>query len=155
MVAASVGFNAREALTLHDIRYDGRPIVHRASIAEMVVPYGTPDNGPLPQERVRHRRIRLRQLANSLTLGCDCLGVIHYFDAHLNTMIGDMCTIENAICMHEEDAGLLWKHLDFRTDRTEVRRARRLVISSHLHRRQLRIRAPTGISIRTARSNSK
>src|SRR6516162_6840653 len=39
-----VGFNAREGLTLHDIRYDARPVVYRASIVEMVVPYGTPDN---------------------------------------------------------------------------------------------------------------
>ena len=40
-----VGFNAREAITLHDIRYDGRPVCHRASLVEMVVPYGTPANG--------------------------------------------------------------------------------------------------------------
>ena len=40
-----------------------------------------------------------------------------------------MC-IKNGICIHEEDYGILWKHWDFRTDRTEVRRARRLVISS-------------------------
>ena len=40
-----IGFNAREGLTLHDIRYDDRPIVNRASLAEMVVPYGVPENG--------------------------------------------------------------------------------------------------------------
>ncbi|MBN9264680.1 MAG: tyramine oxidase, partial [Hyphomicrobium sp.] len=40
-----VGFNAREALTLHDVRFDGRPVVHRASIVEMTVPYGTPEGG--------------------------------------------------------------------------------------------------------------
>ena len=36
----------------------------------------------------------------------------------------------NAICIHEEDDGILWKHWDFRLDQTEVRRARRLVIST-------------------------
>ncbi|HEX3983175.1 MAG TPA: tyramine oxidase, partial [Acidisoma sp.] len=41
----SIGFNAREGLTLHDIRFDGRPIVNRASLVEMVVPYGSPDRG--------------------------------------------------------------------------------------------------------------
>ena len=37
--------------------------------------------------------------------------------------------IKNAICLHEEDASLLWKHVDWRTNETEVRRSRRLVIS--------------------------
>lgn len=37
-----VGFNAREGLTLHDIKFGGRPVLYRASIAEMVVPYGSP-----------------------------------------------------------------------------------------------------------------
>ena len=69
-------------------------------------------------------------MANSLTLGCDCLGVIHYFDAVVPNLFGEARTIENAICLHEEDAGLSWKHFDVRTDATEVRRARRLVISS-------------------------
>src|SRR4029077_11619329 len=38
--------------------------------------------------------------------------------------------IRNAICLHEEDDGLLWKHLDWRTGVGEVRRSRRMVISS-------------------------
>ena len=32
--------------------------------------------------------------------------------------------------MHEEDAGILWKHYDWRSGATDVRRARKLVISS-------------------------
>ena len=35
----------------------------------------------------------------------------------------------NAICMHEEDFGILWKHTDLRTGHVEVRRSRRLVVS--------------------------
>ena len=38
----TIGFNAREGLTLHDIRFDGRAVVNRASLVEMVVPYGSP-----------------------------------------------------------------------------------------------------------------
>ncbi|HQU03593.1 MAG TPA: tyramine oxidase, partial [Acidocella sp.] len=67
---------------------------------------------------------------NSLTLGCDCLGTIAYLDVDLNTMTGDIFHIDRAICIHEEDAGILWKHWDFRTERTELRRGRKLVISS-------------------------
>ncbi len=36
----------------------------------------------------------------------------------------------NAICLHEEDAGLLWKHSDELAGRVEVRRARRFVVNS-------------------------
>jgi primary-amine oxidase len=69
--------------------------------------------------------------ANSLELGCDCLGLIRYFDAHLCTSRGEPLTIKNAVCMHEEDFGILWKHTDRRLpDAPEVRRSRRLVISS-------------------------
>ena len=32
--------------------------------------------------------------------------------------------------MHEEDFGIAWKHTDFRTGDVEVRRSRRLVVSS-------------------------
>ena len=37
-----VGFNAREGITLHNMSFAGRPVCYRASIAEMVVPYGSP-----------------------------------------------------------------------------------------------------------------
>lgn len=125
-----IGFNARESLTLHDIRYDGRPILHRASLVEMVVPYGSPERGHYRKNVFDVGEYGLGKLANSLKLGCDCLGSIQYLDAHLGTMTGEVMTIENAICIHEEDHGLLWKHWDFRTERTESRRARRLVIST-------------------------
>ena len=68
---------------------------------------------------------------NSLQLGCDCLGDIRYFDAYLCDSRGNPLTIPNAICMHEEDFGILWKHTDRRLpDAPEVRRSRRLVVSS-------------------------
>ena len=37
--------------------------------------------------------------------------------------------IRKAVCMHEEDAGTLWKHTEYRTGHSEVRRSRRLVLS--------------------------
>lgn len=129
-----VGFNGREGLVLHTVGYtmDGRrrPIVYRASIAEMVVPYGTPERSHYRKNVFDSGEIGFGRMANSLTLGCDCLGVIRYFDAVVPDAFGAPRTIENAICLHEEDAGLSWKHFDVRTNRTEVRRARKLVISS-------------------------
>ncbi len=129
-----VGFTPREGLVLHTIGYqDGdtlRPIIYRASLAEMFIPYGDP--------RPTHHRKNVFDmgeygvglLTNSLELGCDCLGEIHYFDAQVNDNDGHPMTIKNAICMHEEDTGILWKHVDFRTEKAEVRRSRRLVVSS-------------------------
>lgn len=42
-----VGFNAREGLVLHNVGYEDsgrlRPVLHRASLAEMAVPYGQPE----------------------------------------------------------------------------------------------------------------
>jgi primary-amine oxidase len=54
-----------------------------------------------------------------------------YLDAHLCDSRGGALTIPNAICIHEEDFGILWKHTDRRLpDKPEVRRSRRLVVSS-------------------------
>jgi primary-amine oxidase len=124
-----IGYNAREGITLHQIKYDGRPIINRASLVEMVVPYGSPANGHYRKNVFDIGEYGLGKLANSLKLGCDCLGHIAYLDAELNTMSGEVVTIENAICIHEEDNGIIWKHSDFRTEHTEVRRGRKLVIS--------------------------
>ena len=89
-------------------------------------------------------------MANELTLGCDCLGQIHYlvravmfwyrvpFPQVLTCLFqpgafvkhdGTAFVIKNVICIHEEDAGLLWKHTDFRVGgRSQAVRSRRLVV---------------------------
>ncbi|HTI01589.1 MAG TPA: primary-amine oxidase [Acidisoma sp.] len=125
----AIGFNPRDGLILHDIRYDDRPILRRAALAELVVPYGSPERGHYRQNIFDIGEYGFGKFTNSLKLGCDCLGTIQYLDAHLNTLSGDVFTIEKAVCIHEEDAGVLWKHWDFRADRTVVRRGRKLVIS--------------------------
>lgn len=128
-----VGFNPREGLTLHDISYNDRgterPIMWRASLSEMVVPYG--DIAPTQRNKnvFDMGEVGMGFSANSLVLGCDCLGEIHYFDGVVNDSEGNAVVIPNAICMHEEDFGVGWKHTDFRTEELAVRRSRRLVIS--------------------------
>ena len=73
----------------------------------------------------------IRDRVTSLTLGCDCLGEIHYMDANMLMFDGSVNTIESAICIHEEDYGIQWKHMDMNMlGANEVRRSRRLVISS-------------------------
>ena len=128
-----IGFTAREGLVLHQLAYeDGdrlRPIIYRASYGELTVPYGDPGPGGYRKAAFDIGEYGLGALTNSLRLGCDCLGEIHYFDVDLCDDRGAAYTIENAICLHEEDDGLLWKHYDAATGHAEVRRMRRLVIS--------------------------
>lgn len=128
-----VGFNAREGLTLHEISFFDkgryRPIIFRASVAEMVVPYGDPHPPSYRKNAFDAGEEGLGFNANSLVNGCDCLGLMHYFDAVINDNIGGVRVIKNAICMHEEDHGILFKHTDWRTGRSDVRRSRRLVVS--------------------------
>ncbi len=129
-----IGFNAREGLTLHHLRYndegEDRSVLYRASLTEMVVPYGDPGPTQRRKNAFDVGEYGMGMCANSLELGCDCLGLIRYFDANLCTSRGEPLTIKNAICMHEEDFGILWKHTDRRLNVPEVRRSRRLVISS-------------------------
>jgi primary-amine oxidase len=130
-----LGFNYREGLVLHQVGFRDagrlRPVAHRLSFAEMVVPYrdASPDH---------YRRTAfdigewgLGFMTTSLELGCDCLGEITYLDAVVHDWHGEPRTITNAICIHEEDSGVLWKHVDERAG-AEVRRARRLVVSFHV-----------------------
>jgi primary-amine oxidase len=129
-----IGFNAREGLTLHHLRYRDkgrdRSVLYRASLTEMVVPYGDPTPTQFRKNAFDVGEYGMGMCANSLQLGCDCLGHIRYFDAHLCTSRGELLTVKNAICMHEEDYGILWKHTDRRLNVPEVRRSRRLVVSS-------------------------
>jgi primary-amine oxidase len=125
-----IGFTPREGLVLHEVAYAGRSIVYRASLAEMYVPYGD----PAPTHRFKNvfdqGEYGVGWLANPLTLGCDCVGHIQYFDGVVSDNDGAPVVIPNAVCMHEEDAGIAWKHTDFRTGAVQVRRRRRLVVSS-------------------------
>ncbi|MCU1351991.1 MAG: primary-amine oxidase, partial [Acidimicrobiales bacterium] len=132
--AMHVSLDPLEGLVLHDVGYeDGgrvRPILRRAAISEMVVPYGDPDPAHGWKNAFDVGEWGLGRMANSLALGCDCLGEIRYLDAVFADEHGTPSTLTNAICVHEEDVGILWKHVDLLTGRTEVRRSRRLVISS-------------------------
>jgi primary-amine oxidase len=124
-----VGFDAREGLTLNQVSIDGRSVVYRASIAEMVVPYADPSPVRFWQNYFDTGEYLFARYANSLELGCDCLGEIHYFDALLADEDGAPRTIRNAICLHEEDYGVGWKHTDLFNGSAVTRRSRRLVIS--------------------------
>ena len=128
-----VGFDAREGLVLRDVSIDDRgrrrPLLYRASIAEMVVPYADPRPNRWFQNFFDCGEYLLGSYANSLELGCDCVGDITYLDVVLADGDGHPRIVPRAICIHEEDAGILWKHTDPFTGSSDSRRQRRLVVS--------------------------
>ncbi len=129
-----IGFDAREGLTLHQIAWhdtgsgQSRPVIYRASIPEMVVPYGDP-KFRYWQAYFDTGEYLVGKFVNSLELGCDCLGEIAYLDATVTDDVGEPRTVPNAICVHEEDFGILWKHTDIFNGSAGSRRQRRLVVS--------------------------
>ncbi|KAF7350979.1 Amine oxidase [Mycena sanguinolenta] len=129
-----IGFNHREGIALSTITYNDhgeiRPILYRLSLAEMVVPYAAPEH-PHPRKfAFDSGEYGMGVMANELTLGCDCLGKIHYLPGAFVKHDGTPHVIQNCICIHEEDAGVLWKHTDFRPGgRAQTVRRRRLVVS--------------------------
>ena len=130
-----IGFNHREGMTLHQVRYrDGdrdRSVAHRMSFAEMMVPYRDPSDDHYRRTAFDIGEWGLGFMTTSLELGCDCLGEIRYLDATLHNSKGEPHVIRNAVCIHEEDNAVLWKHVDHDTG-AEVRRMRRLTVSCHV-----------------------
>jgi primary-amine oxidase len=130
-----LGFNHREGLVLHQVGFADagrlRPVAHRLSFAEMFVPYRDPSPDHYRRTAFDIGEWGLGFMTTSLELGCDCLGEITYLDAVVHDSRGEPRTIPHAICIHEEDNGVLWKHVDERAGAT-VRRARRLVVSFHV-----------------------
>ncbi len=129
-----VGFNYREGLVLHRVAYQDngveRDIAYRISLAEMIVPYRDPGFDHYRRTAYDIGEWGLGYMTTSLQLGCDCLGEIRYLDATLANSAGAPYTVAQAICIHEEDNAVLWKHVD-NNGRVEVRRMRRLVVSIH------------------------
>lgn len=130
-----IGFNHREGIVLSDITYNDhgnvRPIFHRMSLCEMIVPYGCPDFPHHRKHALDIGEYGAGFMTNSLALGCDCKGLIHYLDASMPDKQGKAVTVKNAVCIHEEDDGILYKHSDFRDDYATltVVRATKLIIS--------------------------
>ncbi|KAF5352380.1 hypothetical protein D9756_006147 [Leucocoprinus leucothites] len=122
-----IAFAHREGVVLSTITYNDhgeiRPLFYQLGLSEMVVPYGAPEH-PHPRKfAFDSGEYGIGMMANDLALGCDCPGC---FAAH----DGSAVVIDNVICIHEEDAGVLWKHTDYRPGgRSRTVRSRRLVIS--------------------------
>jgi primary-amine oxidase len=130
-----LGFNYREGPVIYQVAYDDqgtrRDIAYRMSFAEMVVPYRDPGFDHYRRTAFDIGEWGLGYMTTSLELGCDCLGEVVYVDAVVPDSRAEPVEIPRAVCLHEEDNAVLWKHVDAETG-AQVRRMRRMVVSTHV-----------------------
>ncbi|KZF21758.1 hypothetical protein L228DRAFT_221769 [Xylona heveae TC161] len=125
-----VGFNQREGMVLYDVRYDDRSLFYRLSLSDMNIPYADPRTPFNRKAAFDLGDAGAGIMANNLKLGCDCLGSIYYLNAVLSDDKGGTINMDNVVCIHEQDAGIGWKHTNYRTGRAVVVRNRELVLQS-------------------------
>jgi primary-amine oxidase len=123
-----LGFTPREGAVLHDVCYQNRPVFYRLSFSELTVPYADPRAPFHRKQAFDFGDGGVGRMANNLTLGCDCLGAIHYVDSLLSEPDGSPTPAKSVVCLHEQDNGILWKHTNFRTNNAVVARSREFVV---------------------------
>ncbi|CCX31810.1 Similar to Copper amine oxidase 1; acc. no. Q12556 [Pyronema omphalodes CBS 100304] len=124
------GFNHREGMVLYELSYAGRDIVYRVALSDMCIPYADPRSPYHKKAAFDLGDAGAGVMANNLQLGCDCLGSIHYLSSTISHESGRALIMPNVICIHEQDSGIGFKHMNYRTNRAVVTRARELVVQS-------------------------
>lgn len=122
----------REGLVLHLVNYDDdgriRPILYRASLSEMVVPYGDPDANWRWRAAFDVGEYSIGRLASPLEPKFDAPENAQLIDATFADDFGKPYTLERAVAIYERDGGISWKHFDTVSGKNETRRARELVM---------------------------
>jgi primary-amine oxidase len=126
------GLDPREGLVLHRVRYvDGgkeRSVLYRASLSEMVVPYGDSDSNWAWRSAFDVGEYGIGRLGSPIARGVDAPENAVYVDFPVATDAGAVQTLRDSVAIFEKDAGLLWKHYDIDRDYNESRRGRHLVV---------------------------
>jgi primary-amine oxidase len=122
----------REGLVLHTVGYeDGgrvRSILHRASLSEMVVPYGDAEPSWSWRNALDVGEYGIGRLASPLEKHVDAPDHALLFDADFADDFGKPYRLPRVVSLYERDGGVLWKHYDLFTNTNESRRGRELVI---------------------------
>ena len=122
----------REGLVLYQVGYeDGgtvRPILYRASLSEMVVPYGDADKSWTWRNAFDVGEYGIGRLASYLIPGKDAPDNATFLSADFVDDFGKAYIAKGVVTVYERDGGLLWKHFDINAGHTESRRGRELVI---------------------------
>ena len=121
----------REGLVLYLVRYadEGRvrPVMYRASLSEMVVPYGDPAPGWYFRSPFDVGELGLGSSLTPLRRGLDVPENAVFQNALVADEGGAAREIPRAVGIYERDGGVLWKW------RNEARRSRQLVIATNAH----------------------
>jgi primary-amine oxidase len=122
----------REGLVLHTVGYedDGRirSIIHRASLSEMVVPYGDSETNWRWRSAFDVGEYSVGRLASSIEPKTDAPENALLLDATFAGDDGQPYVLSSAVGIYERDGGMLWKHYESYSQKNESRRARQLVV---------------------------
>lgn len=123
----------REGLVLHTVGYEDegrvRPIMYRAALSEMVVPYGDTDENWRWRSAFDVGEYSVGRLASSIEPNTDAPENATLIDATFAGDDGQPYVLPRAVSIYERDGGLLWKHYESYSETNESRRARELVIA--------------------------
>lgn len=123
----------RNGLVLYQVTYnDGekiRRVLYRASLSEMVVPYGDPHPSWAFRNAFDVGEYNFGSLANKMELGKEIPKNGVLLDAVLANEKGEPSVRPGIIGIYERDNGILWKHYEYSTQQNDVRRRRELVMT--------------------------
>ncbi|MEI6806240.1 MAG: hypothetical protein WCK49_07020 [Myxococcaceae bacterium] len=124
----------REGLVIYDLKRQDKgvylPVLERASLSEMVVPYADPDDQWFWKSAFDQGEYGIGNNTNSLMRG------VHFpvhglaFPADLASETGELTKIENAVTVFEKDGGVLWSHYDWDSNTQAGRWGKELVVLS-------------------------
>lgn len=122
----------REGLVLHTVGYEDegriRSILHRASLSEMVVPYGDTETNWRWRSAFDVGEYSVGRLASSIEPNTDAPENALLLDATFAGDDGQPYVLPQAVGIYERDGGMLWKHYESYSEKNESRRARQLII---------------------------
>ena len=124
----------REGPVLYQVAYqDGktlRPVLYRASLSEMLVPYGDPDGNWSFRNAFDEGEYGIGRMAGPIEPLRDAPANASFLDADFADDLGKPYKVEKAVAIFERDGGLLWKHLDvFVANQNQSQHARELVVT--------------------------
>ena len=124
----------REGLTLYQVSYldkgKERPILYRAGLSEMVVPYGDTSPSWVVRSAFDVGEYRFGWLSTTLAKGKDVPENALLLDTLFADDTGKPSVSKNLIAIYEKDAGILWRHYDSNTETYEGHRSRELVLTT-------------------------
>jgi len=122
----------REGLVLQQVGYEDeghvRPILYRAALSEMAVPYGDTDANWRWRSAFDVGEYGMGRLASSIEPNTDAPSNATLLDATYAGDDGKPYVLKNAVGIYERDGGMLWKHYESYSKTNESRRGRDLVV---------------------------